>query len=113
MVVLMDGDTVLGPKLLRHTLPFFNLLPKLGGLTTNTVVLASDDFKKATPFNQTFSDSVPFLKDFYNVPKYAELLEATQIHWNKCVTGGETPQQAMDTIADKHTEILTASKILP
>lgn len=85
---------------------------KLGGLTTNTAVLASDEFKKATPFNSAFAESAPLLKDFYNNPKYADLLDATQIHWNAAVTGSETPKAAMDAIAVKHTQVLKDAGML-
>ncbi|MGC1480527.1 MAG: glycosyltransferase [Chthoniobacterales bacterium] len=34
-VVMMDGDTVLTPGILRKSLPFFALSPKLGAVTTN------------------------------------------------------------------------------
>jgi multiple sugar transport system substrate-binding protein len=84
----------------------------LGGITCNTAVMATPDFKKAAPFNEAFAGSAPFLRDFYNNPKYADLLEATQVHWNKCVTGAETPQQAMDAIAAKHTTILKDAGLL-
>lgn len=85
---------------------------KLGGLTSDTAVLATDDFRNAAPFNPAFAESAPLLKDFYNVPKYAELLEATQTHWNACVTGTETPQVAMDKITEKHTQILKDSGMI-
>ncbi len=39
LVILMDGDTVLGPRLLRKSLPFFGLFPDLGGLTTNNIAV--------------------------------------------------------------------------
>jgi multiple sugar transport system substrate-binding protein len=79
---------------------------KLGGLTSNKAVLETSDFKNAAPFNSAFAESAPLLKDFYNNPSYAELLEATQIDWNKAVTGNMTPQAAMDDIAEKHEKIL-------
>ena len=85
---------------------------KLGGLTCNTEVLKSDDFKKAAPFNEAFAETVPHLKDFYNNPVYADLLDQTQTHWNAVVTGSETSQQAMDAIAKKHTETLTKAGLL-
>lgn len=85
---------------------------KLGGLTTNTAALASEEFKKATPYNAAFAESAPLLKDFYNNPKYAEMLDATQTHWNACVTGQEQPKAAMDAIAVKHTAILKEAGIL-
>ena len=77
-----------------------------GGLTTNTTVLKEPTFASATPYNSAFAESVQYLKDFYNNPKYAELLTECQTHWNACVTGTETPQAAMTAIADKHQAIL-------
>jgi glycosyltransferase Alg8 len=41
VVVLMDGDTLLGPGILRKSLPFFSLLPKVGGLTTNNIAITT------------------------------------------------------------------------
>lgn len=35
IVVLMDGDTFAEPDLLRRSLPFFQLMPDLGGVTTD------------------------------------------------------------------------------
>lgn len=85
---------------------------KLGGLTANTAVLQTTDFKNATPFNAAFADSVPLLKDFYNNPKYAELLQATQTHWNSVVSGQEQPQAAMDAIAQAQTQVLKDAGML-
>ncbi len=41
LVVLMDGDTVLGPGLLEKTLPFFHLRPRLGALTTDNLAITT------------------------------------------------------------------------
>ncbi|MCY3020373.1 MAG: sugar ABC transporter substrate-binding protein [Planctomycetota bacterium] len=60
----------------------------------------------AAPFNTAFTDSLPLLRDFYNTPEYAELLESCQKHWNAAIIGKETPKEAMDAIAKEHTEIL-------
>ncbi|MCD6060752.1 MAG: alg8, partial [Moraxellaceae bacterium] len=35
VVVVVDGDTVLTPGCVRHSLPFFALMPQMGALTTN------------------------------------------------------------------------------
>ncbi|AOE86351.1 mannuronan synthase [Pseudomonas sp. TCU-HL1] len=35
IVAVVDGDTVLTPGVIRRTAPYFRLLPKVGGLTTN------------------------------------------------------------------------------
>jgi glycosyltransferase Alg8 len=35
VVAVIDGDTVLTPGVVRKTVPYFKLMPKVGGLTTN------------------------------------------------------------------------------
>jgi len=71
-------------------------------------IKASQDMavRSAAPFNPAFMDSLPLLRDFYNIPEYAELLDACQKHWNAALAGTETPQAAMDALAKEHTEIL-------
>ncbi len=78
---------------------------KLGGLTPHKEVLQSDAFKTATAFNEAFAASFPYLRDFWAVPQYAELLEACQTNWSEAITGIKTPKEALDNIAMKHEEI--------
>ena len=47
---------------------------ELGGYTCNAAVLKSDAFRKATPYNEAFYQSMFMVKDFWAVPEYAELL---------------------------------------
>jgi multiple sugar transport system substrate-binding protein len=78
----------------------------LGGLTANNKVAATDDFKKATPYNVVFTQSVPHLKDFYNTPEYSELLTVSQTELNAAIAGQKKPKEALDAIAKRHQEIL-------
>ncbi|UCH26596.1 MAG: extracellular solute-binding protein, partial [Trueperaceae bacterium] len=41
---------------------------ELGGYTTNKMVLETDAFKNATPYNAAFADTMTFVKDFWNIP---------------------------------------------
>lgn len=41
IVVLMDGDTVLGKKILEKSLPFFATNPRLGAVTTDNIAVTS------------------------------------------------------------------------
>ena len=82
----------------------------LGGLTANNKVAATDAFKKATPYNETFTASVPYLKDFYNTPNYSELLTVTQKELNEAIAGSKTPKAALDDIAKQHQSIMDAAK---
>ncbi|HQO35958.1 MAG TPA: hypothetical protein PLG59_14945, partial [bacterium] len=52
--------------------------------------------------------SLPLVRDFYNIPEYAELLQSTQIHLYAAARGIETPQEALDRIAAEHEQILSA-----
>ena len=78
---------------------------QMGGFTPHKEVLKSDAFLNATPYNKAFSDSFPYLRDFWAVPEYAELLEVCQTNWNAAIVGAMTPKEAMDTIAKEHERI--------
>jgi multiple sugar transport system substrate-binding protein len=80
---------------------------RLGGYTCNENVLATQEFLDATPFNPAFAETMGIVKDFWNVPVYAELLTVAQQELGNFVVAGEgTAQEAMDNIAQQHDEIL-------
>jgi multiple sugar transport system substrate-binding protein len=82
----------------------------LGGYTCNENVLQTEEFLNATPFNPAFAETMTFVKDFWNIPEYAQLLEVTQRELSAYVVGGEgTAQAALDTIAAEHDAILRAA----
>ncbi|HEY3324035.1 MAG TPA: extracellular solute-binding protein [Planctomycetota bacterium] len=66
----------------------------------------------AAPFNVAFHDTLPLLRDFYNTPEYAELMQSCQEHWHAALYGKETPQQALDLVAKEHTEIHKKAGVL-
>ena len=47
---------------------------QLGGVPARNDVLTSPEFLEAQPYNKVFTESVPRLKDFWNLPEYAKLL---------------------------------------
>ena len=77
----------------------------LGGFTPHKEVLQSDVFLNATPFNKAFAASFPYLRDFWAIPEYAELLEACQTNWNAAIVGLKSAKEALDEIARKHEAI--------
>lgn len=79
---------------------------KLGGYTANVKVLASEDFKKAAPYNEAFSQTVPLLRDFTNNPKYQKMLDVSQEKLNAAITGQVSSKEALDAIAAAHTTAL-------
>lgn len=78
---------------------------KLGGFTPHKEVLKSDTFLNATPYNKAFAASFPYLRDFWAIPEYAELLEACQTNWSAAIVGAKDPKKALDAIVRKHEEI--------
>jgi multiple sugar transport system substrate-binding protein len=85
----------------------------LGGYTCNINVLESDEFLKVAPFNAAFAETMTFVKDFWNIPQFGQLLEPTQRNLHAYVVGGEgTAREAMDNIANEHDQILVDAGVL-
>lgn len=79
----------------------------VGGYTTNTKVFESEEFLNATPYNRAFAETMTFVKDFWNVPIFGQLLEVSQREFSRFIIEGQgTAQEAMDNIAAEHDKIL-------
>jgi multiple sugar transport system substrate-binding protein len=73
---------------------------KLGGYTCNAAILKSDEFRKATPYNEAFYQTMQMVKDFWTVPEYAELLTQANKRWHSYVVGGKgTPEEVNAALA--------------
>jgi multiple sugar transport system substrate-binding protein len=73
----------------------------LGGYTCNANVLKSDEFRKATPYNEAFYQTMFMVKDFWAVPEYAELLDSMNKRLHPFVVGNKgTAEEAMTGIAN-------------
>ena len=53
---------------------------ELGGYTCSKAILKSQEFRKATPYNEAFYQSMLMVKDFWATPEYAELLDQLNRH---------------------------------
>ena len=54
-----------------------------------------------------------FVKDFWNVPVYGELLEVTSVELGSYVIEGQgTAQEALDAVAEQHQAILQEAGLL-
>jgi multiple sugar transport system substrate-binding protein len=83
---------------------------KVGGYTTNKEVFASEEFLNATPYNRAFAETMTFVKDFWNIPEYGQLLEVTQRELSKNVVEGQgTAEEALNNIATETDAILRES----
>jgi multiple sugar transport system substrate-binding protein len=73
---------------------------ELGGYTCHAAILKSDAFRKATPYNEAFFQSMFMVKDFWAVPEYAELLTAANKRWHPFIVGGKgTAEEAANGLA--------------
>jgi multiple sugar transport system substrate-binding protein len=73
----------------------------LGGYTCSAKVLSSDKFRKATPYNEAFYQTMFMVKDFWAVPEYAELLEQINKRLHPYVVGNKgTAEEALNGLAD-------------
>ena len=80
-----------------------------GGVPSRKDALSSPEFLEGPPWNQVYADSVPRLRDFWNLPEYAKLLEVQSTNVNAALNGTKDPAQALDDIASEQQAILDES----
>jgi multiple sugar transport system substrate-binding protein len=86
---------------------------ELGGYTCNINVLQSETFLNATPYNAAFAETMTFVKDFWNIPQFGQLLEPAQRFLHGYVVGGQgTAQEAMDGMAFEMDAILLEAGVI-
>ena len=72
-------------------------------------MLESEAFLNATPYNPAFAETMTFVKDFFNIPPYGQLLEISQRGFSTFVVEGQgTAQETMDTMAAEFDKVLRA-----
>jgi multiple sugar transport system substrate-binding protein len=81
---------------------------ELGGYTCNIAVLESDEFLNQTPYNRAFAETMTFVKDFWNIPEFGQLLEPTQRYLSGYIVAGQydSAQEALDLLAEEQDAIL-------
>jgi len=77
-----------------------------GGFTADTAILKSDTFKKAAPYNPLFEEAFGMMRDFWNIPKYDQLLTAAQDNISSTLQGKMKPEDATKAIQTAHERIL-------
>jgi len=86
---------------------------EVGGYTCNINVLESEAFLTQTPYNAAFAETMTFVKDFWNIPEFGQLLEPAQRYLHGYVVGGQgTAQEAMDGMAFEMDAILLEAGII-
>ena len=86
---------------------------ELGGYTANIEVLNSEEFLTQTPYNAAFAETMTFVKDFWNIPQFGQLLEPAQRWLHSYVVGGEgEAQEVMDNMAFEMDEVLIETGVI-
>jgi multiple sugar transport system substrate-binding protein len=80
-----------------------------GGVPSRKDALASPEFLEAAPWNQVYADSVPRLRDMWNVPEYAKLIDIENTNVNAALNGAKAPAEALDQIAKDQQAVLDQS----
>ena len=81
-----------------------------GGVPSRKDALASPEFLEAAPFNEVYADSVPRLRDMWNVPEYAKLVDIENTNVNAALNGAKSPEEALNEIAKAQQAVLDESE---
>ena len=87
-------------------------ITKPAGFTANTEILRSAEFRARTPYNGPFADSVDGMRDFWNVPEFNQLLNATQRYVGMAVDGEMDTRAALAELAREKERILQEAGLL-
>jgi multiple sugar transport system substrate-binding protein len=72
---------------------------ELGGYTAHAETLESEEFRKATAYNEPFYQTMFMVKDFWATPEYAELLASMNDRVYPYVVGGQgTAKEVLDAL---------------
>jgi multiple sugar transport system substrate-binding protein len=77
-----------------------------GGVPARTDALESPEFLEAGPFNQVYTDSVSRMRDMWNVPEYARLIDIENTNVNAALNGAKDPEDALTDIAEQQQSVL-------
>ncbi|MFC3687940.1 extracellular solute-binding protein [Aquipuribacter hungaricus] len=80
-----------------------------GGVPSRTDALQSPEFLDGAPYNQVYADSVSRMRDMWNVPVYAQLIDIENTNVNAALNGAKDPAQALDDIAEQQQSVLDSS----
>ena len=78
----------------------------VGGFSVHNAVVKDAGFLKSKPYAPVFADSMAMVKDFWQEPTYAQLLQAMQARVHDYVVAGKgTAKEALDKLVEDWTVI--------
>ncbi len=83
---------------------------RLGGYSCSKAVIHSEEFLNATPYNRALTESLGFMKDFWAVPEYIELLGVSQKHFHDFLFKDDVPaERSLENVANEWENIFESA----
>jgi multiple sugar transport system substrate-binding protein len=83
---------------------------EIGAQTGRMDVLTSPRYTETKPWNATFPESMKYVKDYWHLVEYPELLDIYQKYVSLAVSNAMDPKVALDNVAKEHQPILDKIK---
>jgi multiple sugar transport system substrate-binding protein len=83
---------------------------EIGAQTGRMDVLTDPKYTTTKPWNATFPESMKYVKDYWHLVEYPELLDSYQKYVSLAVAGEMDPKAALDAVAEEHQKILDKIK---
>lgn len=81
---------------------------EIGAQTGRVDVLNDPRYVETKPWNATFPESMKYVKDYWHLIEYPELLDIYQKYTSLAVSGEMSAKDALDAVAAEHQPILDA-----
>ena len=79
---------------------------EIGAQTGRVDVLTDPRYVTTKPWNATFPESMKYVKDYWHLVEYPQLLDIYQKYVSLAVSGEMDPKEALDNVAKEHQVIL-------
>lgn len=83
---------------------------EIGAQTGRVDVLTDPRYTTTKPWNATFPESMKYVKDYWHLIEYPQLLDIYQKYVSLAVSGEMDPKEALDNVAKEHQAIFDAMK---
>jgi multiple sugar transport system substrate-binding protein len=83
---------------------------EIGAQTGRVDVLEDPRYTTTKPWNATFPESMKYVKDYWHLIEYPQLLDIYQKYVSLAISNEMDPKEALDAVAKEHQEILDKIK---
>lgn len=76
------------------------------GVSGYKSVVETEAYENYQPWYEAQKKQAPHMRDIWSIPEYASMLQITQNHLNNVIVGKESPEEALDNIAQEQEKLL-------